>query len=75
MYTALKFVEAGLGVAPIPSFLLSPRDRKELRVIPLVEPVVSVDLGAVIPRNQQLRPQAREMLAALAEACRGEEQP
>jgi DNA-binding transcriptional LysR family regulator len=73
MYTALKFVEAGLGVAPIPSFLLSPRDRKELSVRPLMNPSVSVDLGAVVPRNQQMRPLARDMLAALKQACDSDE--
>jgi DNA-binding transcriptional LysR family regulator len=71
MYTALQFVEAGLGIAPIPSFLLSRRDRAELRVVPLIDPIVSVDLGAIVPRAQQLRPLARNMLQALVEACEG----
>jgi DNA-binding transcriptional LysR family regulator len=70
MYTALKFAEAGLGVSPIPSFLLAPRDRKDLIVRPLIDPVVSVDLGAVAPRNQQMRPLSRDMLYAFTKACK-----
>jgi DNA-binding transcriptional LysR family regulator len=69
MYTALKFAEAGLGISPIPSFLLAPRDRKELAVRPLINPVISVDLGAVVPRNQQMRPLAKDMVAAFRKAC------
>jgi DNA-binding transcriptional LysR family regulator len=66
MDTALKFVEAGLGVAPIPSFLLSAGDHQALTVLPLTEPTIPIDLGTVIARNHQLRPQAKDMISALA---------
>ena len=74
MYTALKFVEAGLGVAPIPAFFLGPREHAELSIAPLIDPVISVDLGTIVSRNHPLRPQVREMLVTLADTCKVQEQ-
>lgn len=58
MYTVLALVERGLGIAPVPSFFFSTRDARDMRAIPLIEPILWVDLGLVKRRDQQLRPHA-----------------
>jgi DNA-binding transcriptional LysR family regulator len=60
IYTALRFVEAGLGVAPVPGFFLGSREATSLSVVPLIEPVIEVDLGTILSRNHPLRGQALE---------------
>lgn len=70
MYTALRFVEEGLGIAPVPAFFLGRREYEALCVLPLVDPVISVDLGAVISRSHPLRSTAREALSIFEQVCR-----
>jgi DNA-binding transcriptional LysR family regulator len=70
MYTALRFVEEGLGIAPVPAFFLGQREYQSLCVLPLTDPIISVDLGSVVSRNHPLRSTAREALAILEQVCR-----
>lgn len=58
MYTVLALVERGLGIAPVPSFFVSSRDARDMAAIPLLDPIVWVDLGLVKSREQTLRPSA-----------------
>ena len=66
MYTALRFVEEGLGVAPTPDFFLGPNEYQRLSVAPLVEPAISVDLGAVLSRRHKLTLMAQHLLESIA---------
>lgn len=58
MYTVLALVERGLGIAPVPSFFVSSRDVRDMAAIPLLDPIVWVDLGLVKSREQKLRQSA-----------------
>jgi DNA-binding transcriptional LysR family regulator len=69
IYTALRFVEAGLGVAAVPAFFIGARERAALGVIPLSEPVVTAELGTVVSRNHPLRRQALEFWQLTHEIC------
>jgi DNA-binding transcriptional LysR family regulator len=66
--TSLGMVEAGLGVAVVPS-LAMPTDEHHILVSrPLVEPVIRRTLGLVLRRETALSPAAekfREMLLQL----------
>ena len=66
MYTALRFVEEGLGIAPVPDFFLGPNEHERMHVAPLVEPAISVDLGAVLSRRHKMTVMAQHLLDAIA---------
>lgn len=70
MYTVLALVERGLGIAPVPSFFFSTRDARDMRAIPLIEPILWVDLGLVKRRGQPLRPHAAEFWDVMVEQLR-----
>jgi len=70
MYTVLALVERGLGIAPVPSFFFSTRDARDMRAIPLIEPILWVDLGLVRRRGQTLRPHAAEFWDVMVEQLR-----
>lgn len=55
MYTVLALVERGLGIAPVPSFFVSSRDFRDMAAVPLVDPILWVDLGLVRSRDHPLR--------------------
>jgi DNA-binding transcriptional LysR family regulator len=58
MYTVLALVERGLGIAPVPSFFVSNRDLRDMAAVPLVDPILWVDLGLVRSRDRPLRQHA-----------------
>jgi len=57
--TMIGLVEAGLGVAAVPSMAMPPDDHPLLVSIPLVDPVVTRVLGLIRRRNRDLSPAAQ----------------
>lgn len=70
MYTALRFVEEGLGIAPTPDFFLGLRQRETLRVARLTDPEIRVDLGALVSRRHRMSAAAAALLSAVAKTCK-----
>jgi DNA-binding transcriptional LysR family regulator len=69
MYTALRFVEEGLGVAPVPDFFLGRHEHERLHVVPLFEPAISVDLGVILSRRHKMTTMGAHLLDAIAAIC------
>lgn len=59
--TVLGLVEAGLGVAAVPSIAMPPASHPILASVPLVEPQVQRHLGLLKRRGRTLTPAALEM--------------
>jgi DNA-binding transcriptional LysR family regulator len=59
--TALGLVEAGLGVAAIPSMAMPARNHPLLASVPLVDPVVTRKVGLIRRRGRSLSPAARQL--------------
>jgi DNA-binding transcriptional LysR family regulator len=68
--TMLGLVEAGLGVAAVPSMAMPGRDHPILTSVPLVEPVVKRRVGIVRRRGRPLTPAAQEFHRAIVESKR-----
>jgi LysR family transcriptional regulator, carnitine catabolism transcriptional activator len=66
--TAIGLVEAGLGVAVLPSYILLSTRQSNVRVRKLVDPVVKREIGMVTRRDRTLSPAAE----SFAEFARGE---
>ncbi len=66
-YTIGGLVAAGLGVALLPSMSLSMLDTPRLRVVPIVAPKISRDVGFIQRRDQPHRPSVRAFLKALSD--------
>ncbi|MGF6574345.1 DNA-binding transcriptional LysR family regulator [Paraburkholderia sp. GAS333] len=69
--TMLGLVEAGLGVAAVPSMAMPMRDHPILTSVPLVEPVVTRRVGIVKRRGRPLAPAAQQFHQTILEARRG----
>ncbi|MFC6309328.1 LysR family transcriptional regulator [Paraburkholderia dipogonis] len=69
--TMLGLIEAGLGVAAVPSMAMPGREHPILTSVPLVEPVVKRRVGIVTRRGRPLTPAAREFHKAIVEMRRG----
>jgi DNA-binding transcriptional LysR family regulator len=65
--TQLGLVEAGLGVAVVPSMAMPAADHPLLVSVPLVEPVISRKVGLIRRRGRTLSPAAQDLYAFLAE--------
>ena len=59
--TSLGLVEAGLGVAAVPSMAMPPKDHPLLVSVPLVDPVVTRKVGLIRRRGRPLSPAARQL--------------
>ena len=59
--TLLGLVEAGLGVAAVPSLAMPGKDHPTLVSIPLVEPIVSRQMGLIKRRGKTLSPAAQQL--------------
>ncbi|MDR5740604.1 MULTISPECIES: LysR family transcriptional regulator [unclassified Caballeronia] len=68
--TMLGLVEAGLGVAAVPSMAMPGHDHPILTSVPLVEPVVKRRVGIVRRRGRPLTPAAQEFHRAIVETKR-----
>ncbi|HET7400363.1 MAG TPA: LysR family transcriptional regulator [Usitatibacter sp.] len=68
--TALGLVEAGLGVAAIPSMAMPGRDHPLLVSVPLVDPVVTRKVGLIRRRGRSLSPAARQLYELFSEVKR-----
>lgn len=69
--TLLGLVEAGMGIAVVPSLAMPSKDHPVLASIPLVEPVVSRRIGLISKKGRSLAPAAEklyELLLALTGA-------
>jgi DNA-binding transcriptional LysR family regulator len=69
--TMLGLVEAGLGVAAVPSMAMPGRDHPILTSVPLVEPVVKRRVGIVRRRGRPLTPAAQEFHRTIVEMRQG----
>jgi DNA-binding transcriptional LysR family regulator len=70
--TMLGLVEAGLGVAAVPSMAMPGNNHPVLTSVPLVEPVVKRRVGIVKRRGRSLTPAAQEFYKAIVEKRRGD---
>ena len=68
--TALGLVEAGLGVAAIPSMAMPGRDHPLLVSVPLVDPVVTRKVGLIRRRGRSLSPAARQLYELFSQVKR-----
>ena len=68
--TLLGLVEAGLGVAAVPSLAMPARDHPLLVSIPLDEPVVTRVVGLIRRRGRSLSPAAQQLYDFFAEIDR-----
>ena len=59
--TTLGLVEAGLGVAAVPSMAMPARDHPLLVSVPLVEPIVTRKVGLIRRRGRSLSAAARQL--------------
>ena len=59
--TTLGLVEAGLGVAAIPSMAMPGPNHPLLVSVPLVEPVVTRKIGLIRRRGRSLSPAAQQL--------------
>ncbi len=59
--TALGLVEAGLGVSAVPSMAMPRRDHPLLVSVPLIEPVVTRNVGLLKRRGRPLSPTAQQL--------------
>ncbi|VXC92520.1 Uncharacterized HTH-type transcriptional regulator YbhD [Burkholderia sp. 8Y] len=65
--TMLGLIEAGLGVAAVPSMAMPGHDHPILTSVPLVEPVVKRRVGIVRRRGRPLTPAAQEFHRTIIE--------
>jgi DNA-binding transcriptional LysR family regulator len=69
--TALALVEAGLGIAAVPSMAMPAKDHPLLASVPLVEPVVTRRLGLIRRRGRTLSPVAQHLYDLVLAAKKG----
>ena len=69
--TMLGLIEAGLGVAAVPSMAMPVRDHPVLTSVPLVDPVVKRRVGIVRRRGRPLTPAAEQFYRAIIDMRRG----
>ena len=65
--TTLGLVEAGLGVAAVPSMAMPGPDHPLLVSVPLVEPVVTRKVGLIRRRGRSLSPAAEQLYELFGE--------
>jgi DNA-binding transcriptional LysR family regulator len=68
--TLLGLVEAGLGVAAVPSLAMPARDHPLLASVPLAEPVVTRRVGLIRRKGRSLSPAAQQLYTYFAEMKR-----
>lgn len=69
--TALGLVEAGLGVAAVPSMAMPGRDHPLLVSVPLVDPVVTRKVGLIRRRGRSLSPAAQQLYDLFGDIRKG----
>ena len=70
--TMIGLVEAGLGVAVVPSMAMPAKDHPLLASVPLVDPVVKRMVGLIKRRSTVLTPAAQEFYNLCAEMQTGQ---
>jgi DNA-binding transcriptional LysR family regulator len=65
--TMIGLVEAGLGVAAVPSLAMPAADHPRLVSVPLAEPIVTRRIGLIRRRGRTLSPAAQQLYAFFAE--------
>ncbi|WP_423600046.1 LysR family transcriptional regulator [Roseateles sp. MS654] len=65
--TLLGLVEAGLGVAAVPSIAMPGPDHPLLVSVPLVDPVVTRNIGLITRQGRRLSPEAQQLYDFVAE--------
>jgi DNA-binding transcriptional LysR family regulator len=68
--TMLGLIEAGLGVAAVPSMAMPMRDHPILTSVPLVDPVVTRRVGIVRRRGRPLTPAAQQFYQTILDTKR-----
>ena len=69
--TSLGLVEAGLGVAAVPSMAMPREDHPLLVSVPLVDPIVTRKVGLIRRRGRSLSPAARQLYELFGQLKRG----
>jgi DNA-binding transcriptional LysR family regulator len=69
--TLLGLVEAGLGVAAVPSMAMPGKDHPLLVSVPLAEPVVTRRVGLIRRKGRALSPAAQQLFDFFAELRKG----
>jgi DNA-binding transcriptional LysR family regulator len=69
--TTLGLVEAGLGVAAVPSMAMPGPDHPLLVSVPLVDPVVTRKVGLIWRRGRSLSPAAQQLFDLFGEVKHG----
>ncbi|MBN3761685.1 LysR family transcriptional regulator [Burkholderia sp. Ac-20365] len=69
--TMLGLIEAGLGVAAVPSMAMPGREHHVLTSVPLVDPVVKRRVGIVTRRGRSLTPAAQQFYDMIMAMKRG----
>lgn len=69
--TLLGLVEAGLGVAAVPSLALPAQDHPVLASIPLEDPVVSRSIGLIRRKGRSFTPAAERLYELMSRARKG----
>ena len=67
MDTAIRFVEAGLGIAAVTRMVIPRRERSNIVGVPLVDPSLSRYLSLIRLGNKVMRPRARDFWDLLQE--------
>lgn len=73
--TMIGLVEAGLGVAAVPSMAMPAKDHPLLVSVPLVEPTVKRMVGLIKRRSSVLTPAAQELYQLCADMRQGGRSP
>lgn len=73
--TTLGLVEAGLGVAAVPSMAMPGRDHPLLVSVPLFDPVVTRKVGLIRRRGRSLSPAAQQLYDLFGDVKRGTRRP
>jgi DNA-binding transcriptional LysR family regulator len=68
--TTLGLVEAGLGVAAVPSMAMPAADHPLLVSVPLIEPIVTRKVGLIRRRGRSLSPGAQQLYDLFSEVKR-----
>lgn len=63
--TTLSFVEADLGVAVLPSYVLALRDNRSIVAVELISPTVTREISIITRRGRSITPAAQKLISII----------
>ena len=63
--TTLSFVEADLGVAVLPSYVLALRDNRSIVAVGLISPTITREISIITRRNRSITPAAQKFISII----------